>query len=971
MTQKNGKLLLASVLVLSSLSIFNIDVFADNSIAVSSADDLKKAVIAGNDIQLGSDIIMPADRNYFSVGTAAGNTVVDLDLNGHTLTMNGTYIVVENGADLRIFNGQKDNEGSVIKGTNGVFEVKDGTVTIDGGTFDHNNHVIRAVNKSSNVTINAGNFTNNGVEADNGGAIAMNAGTLTVNGGTFNGNIGTQGGAVKADNSAVTVNGGDFKNNTASWTGGAVNLWNSTFTMNAGTMEYNTSNAKDWATGGGAVWAGGSSTVNLLGGTFDHNYAYASGGAVLFSGSKMQIGAKDGSSSPVISNNTSKQHEGGGLALIMGNTIMYAASLTGNAAGYNLDGTANTDFYDWGGGAVFVADQGFNQADNTFGASLYIPTATVIKDNIAGGFGGGIAGCSTGRIVLSTDGESGAAVFDNTADMKHVSGSTSAKNEDHTFGLENKEFMADGADDYFCAFNSSITNKMLGGYANWTGSVDGEKYTASGDELVTSTSVAGLKAQNTYSGTAMVTITNNKSYTHGGGILSNGYLVLGKPSSIEVGKPVELIASKSLLGTDGTAMSTMDGKTFTFSLVDDSTNQVVATGTTDANGKISFNNRLTFSGDNCKGDSTDFTYTLTETAGDDKNVSYDASSIKLTITVLKNTASKILEDGTTLTHTWYTIGAVTAKKNEETIAVDVKRNTDESHSCILTLGAPTFTNQELAQISVTKKFDDNNNQDGIRVVPTSADFELEQNGKPLSSTAEVADNQDGTYTISYKGLTPLDETGTAYQYAVKEINTHGYTAVYAAADQQAAYDQETIVNTHVPEKTTGSLVIKKTFAGDDITADQKKNLNFEVKGPNGFDQKISYADPKFVNGTYTFSDVASGNYTVIEKNPEVTGYRVTVKYTVGKDQTSSVKVTAKETAEIDILDTYKKPFTPTTSDKTESPKTSEKTETPTTSDRPSTPKTADCTDAAEFAGILAFAIVLGGIAIVLRKKYSN
>jgi LPXTG-motif cell wall-anchored protein len=107
----------------------------------------------------------------------------------------------------------------------------------------------------------------------------------------------------------------------------------------------------------------------------------------------------------------------------------------------------------------------------------------------------------------------------------------------------------------------------------------------------------------------------------------------------------------------------------------------------------------------------------------------------------------------------------------------------------LTLGASTFTNQELTQIAVTKKFDDNN-------------------------------DQDGSYTILYEGLAPLDETGAAYQYSVKEVNTHGYTAIYATADQQAAYDLKTITNQHTPitsndtRKTTPSSRAATPNTGD-------------------------------------------------------------------------------------------------------------------------------------------------------------
>lgn len=68
--------------------------------------------------------------------------------------------------------------------------------------------------------------------------------------------------------------------------------------------------------------------------------------------------------------------------------------------------------------------------------------------------------------------------------------------------------------------------------------------------------------------------------------------------------------------------------------------------------------------------------------------------------------------------------------------------------------------------------------------------------------AQIKEQLQGLTTKSILLYELFSEDADGNQYTVKEINTHGYTAVYAETEQQAAFDQETIVNKHTPKTTT-------------------------------------------------------------------------------------------------------------------------------------------------------------------------
>jgi LPXTG-motif cell wall-anchored protein len=129
--------------------------------------------------------------------------------------------------------------------------------------------------------------------------------------------------------------------------------------------------------------------------------------------------------------------------------------------------------------------------------------------------------------------------------------------------------------------------------------------------------------------------------------------------------------------------------------------------------------------------------------------------------------------------------------------------------------------------------------------------------------------------------------------------------------------------------------------------------------------------------------VDNGTYSGKETNAEIAGYNVVISYTVNGNEGSSADVTENKTSQIDIKDSYTKrpttPITPDTPTPTPStpatpspsvPTTPERPTTPTTTDRPHTPNTGDQTNAGMAAGAFGFSMLIAGLAIFFKKKYS-
>ena len=181
----------------------------------------------------------------------------------------------------------------------------------------------------------------------------------------------------------------------------------------------------------------------------------------------------------------------------------------------------------------------------------------------------------------------------------------------------------------------------------------------------------------------------------------------------------------------------------------------------------------------------------------------------------------------------------------------------------------TYTN-EYAQkdVSVTKVWDDADNQDGKR--PET--LELTLNGLPTGTTAptpEVTKSKDGnTWTYTWKGVPKYDSEGKEITYTVSEDAVpEGYSATGTPAQVNG-----TIKNTYTPEKT--SVTVKKTWVGPEAKGGATVHLL-----ANGTDTGKTAKLSKDNNNTFTFDNLdkfANGTaitYSVTED--AVAGYSTT------------------------------------------------------------------------------------------------
>lgn len=136
---------------------------------------------------------------------------------------------------------------------------------------------------------------------------------------------------------------------------------------------------------------------------------------------------------------------------------------------------------------------------------------------------------------------------------------------------------------------------------------------------------------------------------------------------------------------------------------------------------------------------------------------------------------------------------------------------------------------ERTNVVVTKKWDDNNNQDRVR--PGADEFasklHLLADGTEVDGvTAEVVDNNDGTYTVTYSDILKY-ENGNIIVYGITEDDIAGYSSA-----QNVVYEGEVLVNVHKVKENNGENGGNK----DNTDNNSKNNLN------NKSDKKVDTAD---------------------------------------------------------------------------------------------------------------------------------
>ena len=321
-----------------------------------------------------------------------------------------------------------------------------------------------------------------------------------------------------------------------------------------------------------------------------------------------------------------------------------------------------------------------------------------------------------------------------------------------------------------------------------------------------------------------------------------------------------------------------------------------------------------------KENSTAITYTVSEEAVADYTTTYDGYNItnsytpgQTSVTVTKAWNDSDNQDGlrqavevelyadgvaTGQTQTlsadnnWtYTWTGLAEKANKKTITYTVEEVTAidgyTSETVQTSSNNFTITNThmpETTEVSGTKVWDDNNNQDGLR--PDSIVVNLLANGEVVASQTVTADND---WNYAFTDL-PKYDNGNEIVYTVDEATTpDGYTS---------SVDGTTITNTHTPETT--EVLGTKTWADNENSVGLRPDtitVNLLANGTKVASQKVtaesdwsySFTDlPKYANGneiTYTVTEDTVANYT-----PTYDGYNITNNYTPGKTSLTVTKV---------------------------------------------------------------------------------
>ena len=584
----------------------------DSSNSIQDTGSTVTGNVYGNKATLENDTL-----TYYITESAATGTGTTETLVKHTvpLTRAGRILCQEASAQAILVKGALELQSGVLQNTGGqhIFTVDRGTLDINGGYI---------VGSGSNGTPGGGIYVDNGTVNLRGGVIAANRGSS--GGGIFfqNGTLNISGGAVTGNEviNGHTDNGGGIfvQNGTLNLSGGYVT--NNYKACDCDVCQGDVNNTH----GGGGIALANSSAMNMTGGYVTGNYSGLAGGGIYAGFHSHNV--KFTMSGGTIASNCAELGEGGGLRIAGGTDGVIQAT---NKV-YITNNITNTN-NDWGGGGIFVQDKG----------NLNITNA-LITDNTAGGYGGGVAACPTGETLIThTD---GAAIYENIDYGKKMSGGGNDKTADKEVAQKNDTFTSNGHKDYFCVRSggnnpiSLVTGRMLGdGAANWTGSSDGKHITISKTGYATANYLFGLAADPNSEAiaaaknAARVIITGNQSSIHGGGIMTNGGLILGKREAIVTATPeLDIIGTKALL-KDGVAQDS--GRDFTFQLTDE-TGKVFGTATSDA-----ATGQFTISPDEQYSQAETRTYTLSEVNDNRADITYDTDVHTIQVTVSEKTVT--------------------------------------------------------------------------------------------------------------------------------------------------------------------------------------------------------------------------------------------------------------------------------------------------------------------------------------------
>ena len=683
--------------------------FSTYAISLVAARDLSGTILADT-FQAGGEYTLAGDvQTAENIGQVTITKDTTIDLNGHTLTISKDHqcFVVQYGAKLTIMDSQAPSEETVdLGGSNpygntaslsedgstltyyitestangtgttetlikhkvplanaGKILCKEGSDQVikveNGGTLELKSGVLQGTGVRHIVYVEDGTLNVSGGYIVGGGSDDMPGGGIYVGSGAVKGTVNIQGGVVAANcgnfGGGIYVVGGEL-----TISGGAV-TGNGVFNghdddgagiyVNSGTLKlsgngYVTNNSKSCdctgcpidtnnTHGGGGIALANGSTMEMSGGYVTGNFSTLAGGGIYAGYYAGDGGVNFKMTGGTIAANCAQYGEGGGLRIGGGdNGGTYGVIRTEGKVYITNNKTLTTD--DWGGGGIFVQE----------GGHLSVMDA-LITNNKAGGFGGGVGACPTGKTLIVN--EDCAAIYGNEASGTQMSIGGNGKDYDRSLAQKSPVFMMNnGYQDYFCVRNSNGANEPIslvtglmagGGAANWKGSCDEKPVTIGRTGYAAAKYLFGLTANpdDTAKGQAVsaarVIITGNSSGVHGGGIMTNGGLILGDPKGKVVTATPELdITGTKALVKDGVRQEGLKGFQFQFQLKGSTDTDVRTATADDTTGEFTFQD-IEFS------QAGVYTYTLSEIKGDRTDVTYDSTEHTIQVTIAEKTIS--------------------------------------------------------------------------------------------------------------------------------------------------------------------------------------------------------------------------------------------------------------------------------------------------------------------------------------------
>ena len=681
----------------SSKPLFNIANSATLTLKDSSQGQDQKSVQNGDNngrvasMEYDTSSGIPTKLTYYVTESTPNGTGTTETLYRHEVSINGAIVGTAAGSTMRLIN--------VYAG---------GTFNLDSGvlTQKENCNVGNLIYAENGSAVNMSGGYVCGASSSGAGAGIMvsnekgDASTLNLTGGVIAGNSAPSGGGVYAKDSTVTMTNGVISGNSTlpsgAGFGGGIMASGGSVTVSGGYIT-NNKYAKfcgqdGYGDHGGAGLAAKNGThVTISGGQITGNYSQEAGGGVYITdvdrhgASSRETMAWLNITGGTIAANVSNRSEGAGIrvgqmvdAMIEGASKSTPVYITNNSC---------MSRFDWGGGGIFV--QG--DSDTASNAGRLFVYNSYISSNEAGGYGGGVAVCPTGKTLVTNT--YGTAIFGNTSakdqhDAKddynsennsgnegtpHLSAGgyknlVQKKNQD-TDAYNSPVFRENGHADFFLAAEghrepiAAVIGKMLGGGdAEYSGSKELTQaitIPANGgvqvyNSIGLSSGVQAGDAAATAAQTAATTfITGNYSWNHGGGIMSNGDLYLGMPADTYVYPSLKLKATKALKmknkqteesialakdqfsfsvyrkDSDGATEPSWNDKTFNSGGC-----TLVGTAKNDADGNITFDLGEQFIDKTVEANK--ITYYLVENAGNDLDITYDPAVYKIVVTVQDN-----------------------------------------------------------------------------------------------------------------------------------------------------------------------------------------------------------------------------------------------------------------------------------------------------------------------------------------------